>query len=117
MNYYLSALKKYTVISGRASRAEYWYFFLFNIIISFGLAIIDGLLGISSLEDESSILLTVFQWAVAIPSFTVGVRRMHDVNKSGWFLAIPFYDLVLLVTDGTKGDNKYGPDPKAVGVK
>jgi len=54
-----------------------------------------------------------YQLAILIPSIAVGVRRMHDVNKSGWFILIPIYNLILAVTDGTKGDNKYGHDPKA----
>jgi uncharacterized membrane protein YhaH (DUF805 family) len=112
MNYYLTVLKKYAVFSGRARRAEYWYFVLFNIIIAFGLGIIEGLSGIASETDES-VLASIYQLAIFIPSIAVGVRRMHDVNKSGWFLLIPIYNFILAVTDGTKGDNKYGPDPKA----
>jgi uncharacterized membrane protein YhaH (DUF805 family) len=52
--------------------------------------------------------------AVLIPSIAVGVRRMHDVGKSGWFLLIPIYNLILALSEGEKGDNKYGPDPKVV---
>jgi len=101
MNYYISALKKYTVFTGRARRAEYWYFFLVNLIIGALLgAIGDGLDGL-------------YQLAILIPSIAVGIRRMHDTNKSGWFILIPIYNLVLLATDGNKGSNKYGPDPKA----
>ena len=116
MNYYLSVLKKYAVFSGRARRAEYWYFILFNLIIAFGLGLIEGLSGIASGTDES-ILATIYQFAILIPSIAVGIRRMHDVNKSGWFLLIPIYNLILAATDGTKGDNKYGADPKIVDVK
>jgi uncharacterized membrane protein YhaH (DUF805 family) len=45
-------------------------------------------------------------------SIAVAVRRMHDVGKSGWFVLIPIYNLVLAVTEGNKGTNEYGPDPK-----
>jgi uncharacterized membrane protein YhaH (DUF805 family) len=113
MNYYLTVLKKYAVFSGRARRAEYWYFALFNIIIVFGLAFVEGLLEIASDTDES-IFAWIYQLAVFIPNLAVGVRRMHDVDKSGWFLFIPIYSVILTIMDGTKGDNKYGPDPKKV---
>ncbi|GMR18917.1 MAG: hypothetical protein BMS9Abin34_039 [Patescibacteria group bacterium] len=111
MNYYLTVLKKYAVFSGRARRAEYWYFVLFNIIIALVLGLIEGVAGIASGTDES-VLNAIYQLAILVPSVAVGVRRMHDVNKSGWFLLIPIYNLILAVTDGTKGDNKYGSDPK-----
>lgn len=117
MNYYLSVLKKYAVFGGRARRAEYWYFHLFNIIIVpialWSIAsFIDGFI-----EDDGSLMYgiyQIYQLAVLIPSIAVVVRRMHDVNKSGWFLLIPIYNFILTVSDGTKGDNKYGPDPKEV---
>jgi len=50
---------------------------------------------------------------VFLPSIAVGIRRMHDAGKNGWFLLIPFYNFVLLVSDGNQGDHKYGHDPKA----
>ena len=55
----------------------------------------------------------IYTLAVLIPSIAVGVRRMHDVGKSGWFLLIPIYNLILACTDGVNGDNEYGADPKA----
>jgi len=47
-----------------------------------------------------------------LPSVGVSIRRMHDVNKSGWFILVPIYNLILLLTDGTRGDNRFGSDPK-----
>ena len=102
MNYYKEALKKYNKFSGRANRTEYWYFVLFNSLISIGFSILDSILGIDK------ILETIYSLAVLIPSVAVGVRRMHDVNKSGWFIVIPIYNLVLSLRKGTEGDNKYG---------
>ncbi|MEW5805118.1 MAG: DUF805 domain-containing protein [Patescibacteria group bacterium] len=110
MNYYLSVLKKYAEFNGRARRAEYWYFVLFNAIIIFGLNLVETLFG------GGGILSGIYQLAVIVPTIAVGVRRMHDVNKSGWFLLIPIYNFILTVIDGTRGDNKYGPDPKATGT-
>lgn len=116
MNYYFLVLKKYAVTEGRASRSEFWYFVLFNIIVVLGLSLIEGILGIAS-DTEESVLAIIYQLIVFIPSIALGIRRMQDVNKPGWFLLIPFYNLILTITDWTKGDNKYGPDPKATEFK
>ena len=106
MNYYLEVLKKYADFNGRARRREYWYFILFSCIISVILSVATS--GMSMLKLVSSL----YSVAVFIPSIAVGVRRMHDVNKSGWFLIIPIYNLILACTKGTNGPNDYGVDPK-----
>lgn len=105
MNYYLEVLKKYATFSGRARRSEYWYFALFNAIFSIVLSIADYALGIGFLNLLYSLI-------VLIPSLAVAVRRMHDVNKSGWFILIPIYNLILAFTAGDTGPNRYGSDPK-----
>lgn len=106
MNYYLKVLQNYATFSGRARRSEYWYFALFNMIISFVFGFIGGL-------TEMPFLSRLYTLAVLIPGIAVGVRRMHDVGKSGWFLLIPIYNFILAVTEGEKGENQYGADPKA----
>jgi uncharacterized membrane protein YhaH (DUF805 family) len=106
MNYYLKVLQNYATFGGRARRSEYWYFALFNVIIAFVLVFIGGMMG-------TTVLSNIYSLAVLIPGIAVGVRRMHDVGKSGWFLLIPIYNLILACTEGTKGENKYGADPKA----
>ena len=112
MNWYLDVLKKYTVFSGRAQRAEYWYFILFNIIISLVLGFMDGLLG------TGGVLGGIYLLAVLLPSIAVGIRRLHDTDRSGWWLLIgliPLVGLVLLVfmvLDSTPGENQYGSNPK-----
>ena len=106
MNYYLKVLQNYATFSGRARRSEYWYFALFNIIISIGFGFVCGLMQVPQLAN-------IYTLAILIPSISVGVRRMHDVGKSGWFLLIPIYNFILACTDGVKGDNEYGADPKA----
>jgi len=105
MNWYLKVLKQYADFNGRARRSEYWYFALFNVLISFGIGIISGFLNLPFLG-------TLYSLAVLIPGIAVAVRRMHDVGKSGWFVLIPIYNLILAVTDGDAGENKYGPNPK-----
>lgn len=106
--------ENYANFSGRARRKEYWYFVLFNVIISIVLGIIDGVAGLTIGDPEKGrgILGTISSLAFLIPSIAVGVRRMHDVGKSGWFILIPIYNLILACTDGEQGENNYGSDPK-----
>jgi uncharacterized membrane protein YhaH (DUF805 family) len=111
MNYFLIVLQKYAQFTGRARRSEYWYFSLIAFVISFVLGFIDGILGFDNMGF--GLLSGLFQLGILIPSIAVGVRRMHDVGKSGWFLLIPIYNLVLALTEGNKGENQYGADPKS----
>ncbi len=114
MNYYLSVLKKYAEFKGRATRSEYWYFFLFNIIISVILGILSNIIG-----DDSNALGSLYGLIVLVPGLAVAVRRLHDIGKSGWMLLIILIPivgliwlLVLLITDSNSGENKYGPNQK-----
>lgn len=112
--WYLKVVRdNYANFSGRARRSEYWYFVLFNLIISIVLGIIDYVIGIE-------LLGSIYSLAVFIPSLAVGIRRLHDVGKSGWFtliILIPIVGaiwlIVLYATEGDRGSNQYGPDPKA----
>ncbi|UYW02022.1 DUF805 domain-containing protein [Flavobacterium agricola] len=101
--------ENYANFNGRARRKEYWYFALANIIVSFVVGFICGLL---SLPDA---IMSAYSLVILIPSIAVAVRRMHDVNKSGWFVLIPIYNLILACTEGTIGDNRFGKDPKGKG--
>lgn len=112
MEWFVKVLKNYATFKGRARRKEYWMFTLFSIIISIVLTIIDVSIGTFSLEVGRGLFSTLFSLGVIIPTIAVGVRRMHDVNKSGWFLLIPIYNLILVCTEGDKGSNEYGTDPK-----
>jgi len=105
MNYYLNVLKSYTLFTGRARRSEYWYFALFSTIISMALSFAE-------LALKTRYISAFYSVAVLLPSIAVGVRRMHDVGKSGWYILIPIYNLILAVTPGVAGSNKYGEDPK-----
>ena len=121
MKHYFNALKKYATFSGRARRKEYWMFYLFCflfflgiVFIEFGIKLLD--LGFSTIipigNGGQGVLNAAFSIAMILPNIAVGVRRMHDVGKSGWFLLIPIYSIILLFTNGEKGENKYGADPK-----
>ncbi|MFD3535472.1 DUF805 domain-containing protein [Streptomyces sp. NPDC058664] len=114
MNWYLDALKKYAVFSGRSRRKEYWMYTLFNVIAVAILAAIDFALGIYPA------LTAIYVLGVFIPSLAVTVRRLHDTGRSGWWYFIslvPFVGgIVLLVftcLDGEGHDNAYGANPKA----
>ena len=109
---YLKVLKHYAGFTGRASRKEYWYFVLFNFIISFCVGFISGLLGLEYLPGIIYVLITILPW------LAVCVRRLHDINYSVWHFLIVFIPIVgiflllwNLVKRGTIGPNKYGNDP------
>ena len=114
MDWYLAVLKKYAVFSGRAQRMEYWMFFLFNIIIAVALAVVEGIFG------SPGILSTLYSLAILIPGIAVTVRRLHDTDRSGWWILIGFIPmigalvlLVFMVLDSKPGENRFGPNPKA----
>jgi len=119
MNWYLKVLKNYAVFSGRARRQEYWFFILFNFIITIALAFVDGFAGTFDPQTGLGVLSGLYSLAVFIPTFAVTVRRLHDTSRTGWWLLIGFIPLigaiVLLVfmfLDSTSGPNEYGMDPK-----
>jgi len=109
MNWYLKVLQNYAGFEGRARRKEYWMFFLFNMLISYGLQI----LAVATDTPVLMFLYVLYALGVLIPSIAVGIRRMHDVGKSGWFIIVPFYNLYLACTEGDHLDNQYGRNPKA----
>lgn len=97
----------YGNFNGRARRREFWMFTLLNAIIGYGLMFVLGFI-----SPKLILLSSAYSLALIIPSIAVGVRRMHDVGKNGWYLLIPIYSLVLACTEGDKGTNEYGLDPK-----
>lgn len=119
MSWYLAVLKKYATFSGRAQRSEYWYFLLFYFLISIGLALVDGITGSFSVEAGIGLLSGIFTISMLIPSIAVVVRRLHDTNRSGWWLLIGLIPLiggivllVFTVQDSQPGQNQFGPNPK-----
>ena len=103
--------KNYFVISGRASRSEYWWFYLFLVVMITASNFIDFFVGFP-IFALSTILIFLS------PFICVSIRRLHDVNKSGWWYLIvlvpfigPLYILYLFVIKGTDGDNDFGADP------
>ncbi|HEX5184057.1 MAG TPA: DUF805 domain-containing protein [Allosphingosinicella sp.] len=156
MDYMFLPLKRYAEFSGRSRRMEYWMFALFQILLWLVFAIVAGAIVGAALMSSDGLralmaaggsvmivlLLACLIWlALLLPALAVGVRRLHDTDRSGWwlggFLIVEFVSgflrgsgsglatvasivafvlaIVLLVffcLDGTKGPNKYGPDPK-----
>ena len=117
MNWYLKVLKQYADFNGRARRKEYWMFVLFNMIFAIVAATLDYVIG------SSGILFGLYVLALLIPGLAAGVRRLHDVGKSGWMMFITLIPLiggiwllVLMATDSNPGENQYGANPKEVAV-
>jgi uncharacterized membrane protein YhaH (DUF805 family) len=124
MDWYLAALNKYAVFEGRSRRKEYWMFTLINALIIVVLSWIDMFTGWYSLEGELGMLSGLFSLAILIPSIAVGVRRLHDTDRSGWWMLLCFFPLigvavllVFFVLDGTPGSNRFGEDPKQLAAQ
>jgi uncharacterized membrane protein YhaH (DUF805 family) len=119
MDWYTAVLRKYAVFSGRARRKEYWMFALVNIVISIILSALQF-----ATRDENgfsvfAIVSGLYSLAILLPSLGVGVRRLHDTGRSGWWwfiVLVPFIGaivlLVFMIQDGQPGTNQYGPNPK-----
>jgi len=115
VSYAFEPLKKYAQFSGRSRRAEYWQYALF-----IGIAYV--VLMVLALASKSSVvfgLIAVFYLGILVPSLAVGVRRLHDTGKSGWWLLFGIVPLVGGITllvfsclDSQPGPNQYGPNPK-----
>jgi uncharacterized membrane protein YhaH (DUF805 family) len=122
MKWFLDALKnKYATFDGRARRQEYWYFMLFYVLAVVALAIVDNVIGMFNLEAGIGLLGAIFILATAVPTLAVTVRRLHDTDRSGWWIMLEFIPivggLVLLVftlLDSQPGANRFGPNPKGV---
>lgn len=114
MDMYLGVLKKYAVFSGRASRKEYWMFFLFNLIVALVLGVPTGILKVMANVDLT-FLPNLYSLAVLCPGIAVGIRRLHDTDRSGWWMLVGLIPiiggivlLVFMCLEGSKGDNRFG---------
>ena len=121
-----SGFSNYANFSGRASRSEYWYWFLFTFIVGFALGMIEGVLGLYLVAPEMTeygemggvgLLSPIANLALFIPSLAMIWRRLHDLDKSGawWFIWLTCVGAIVLLvwaaTKGTAGPNRFGPDP------
>jgi len=130
MKWYLNALRKYFVFSGRARRKEYWIFMLINFIIWIIANPLDELienrtffdkLGFDGHSLPSGSIPLFFLLFILIPCITVTVRRLHDIGKSGWMIFITLIPIagaiwlfILMLTGSSIGENEYGSNPKEI---
>jgi uncharacterized membrane protein YhaH (DUF805 family) len=119
MNEFMMVIKNYAGFSGRAGRKEFWMFYLVYILIMVAVTILGAMLP-ASMAAMFSILIGIFALALFIPTIAVSVRRLHDSDRSGWWMLlglIPFaglYVLYLLIIEGTQGANRFGNPPVAM---
>jgi uncharacterized membrane protein YhaH (DUF805 family) len=118
MDWFVKAVQQFAVFRGRARRKEYWFFVLFYALISSFLAVIDMIVGHFDSRSGAGLFSGLFALAMLLPAVAVSVRRLHDTNRSAWWLLVGVVPLlgtlVLLVfalSRGTPGANDYGPDP------
>ena len=121
MEHYIGVLKKYAVFEGRASRMEFWMFMLISILVSIALSFVDKYLPRIGVWGEMGILGLAYSLITLIPSLAVGVRRLHDTNRSGsWLLIllVPIIGFIVILIfallESTPGENKYGPNPDSI---
>lgn len=94
------------LLDGRISRSTFWSRWLSGVVIN-----VVGIV-VSKLHESLLILSPLFSFLVTIFIIIQGIKRMHDINKSGWYVLIPIYNLIVYLRDGTEGINTYGDDPK-----
>lgn len=112
--------QKYGTFSGRARRKEFWLYSLTVLVLSVILVIIDVTAGTYDPASGYGVLSSIFYLAVLIPSIAVGVRRLHDTNRRGWWyllILIPILGSIAMIIfwclKGTVGENRFGSDPVA----
>lgn len=114
-----TSLRKYVDFSGRATRAEFWYFVLFNLIVTLIAAGLDNALGLA--QQGGGILTSLVGLALLLPGLAVSVRRLHDIDRSGWWILLGLVPLLgglflifaFYLKTSTAGDNRFGPTPLA----
>ena len=123
MRYFVECLKKYAVFTGRASRPEFWYFYLFCLLIVMVIGFISGIVGTVLGYQENVLMIPpdIFILAIGLPSWAVVVRRCHDIGLNPWWsllTLIPLGGLLVLigigVQPGQPGTNQHGPNPSEV---
>jgi uncharacterized membrane protein YhaH (DUF805 family) len=117
-----SVLKNYITFTGRAPRSEYWFWALFLLIIGIVANILDAVVFPRSSVGSGPVSLIV-SLGLLLPNISVGIRRLHDIDRTGWWLLIcliPIIGIIVLLvwacTRGTLGPNRFGPDPLPPGA-
>ena len=122
MNFRIAVIKcfmLYAIFSGRAKRAEFWWFFLFCMIVGLMGSVIDAALGLDAAIGGNGVFTTLIQLATFLPSIAVGSRRLHDTNRSGWWqllwivVFIGWIPLIIWLASTSKNENnRFGDEPK-----
>lgn len=115
-----TCLRKYAVFDGRARRSEYWWYWLACAILYLVFGVLDGILFPG---NEIGVLSTILTLGLLLPSLGAMIRRLHDTDRSAWWVLIgliPLVGMIVLLVfmalDGTKGANRFGDDPKRTGT-
>ncbi|WP_433649132.1 DUF805 domain-containing protein [Micromonospora zamorensis] len=115
-----SVFSQYVGFTGRARRSEYWWFALFAVIVGIVAAILDSALGLTFENGSTGFIGLVVNLALLLPTLAVAVRRLHDTDRTGWWVLIGLVPLVgaivlivFFVSDSTHGANRFGPSPKS----
>jgi uncharacterized membrane protein YhaH (DUF805 family) len=114
-----TCLQKYVGFSGRARRSEYWWFFLFTVLVSMVASVLDSIFGTMSDTTNVGVIGSIASLALLLPSIAVAIRRLHDTSRSGWWILIgliPIVGWIILIVfycQDSHGDNEHGPSPKA----
>ena len=114
-------LKRYAEFTGRSRRKEYWMFVLLSIGIYFIASILDRIAGMNGMiAGTYGPITALVVLGLLVPSLAVSIRRLHDSDRSGWWLLLGLVPmvgeiivLVFMVLEGTRGANRFGADPKA----
>jgi uncharacterized membrane protein YhaH (DUF805 family) len=120
MEWMTMPLRRYAEFSGRSRRKEYWMFTLLLVIVNIVITVVETALGLgTSIGGIYGPLSLLVLLVILVPSIAVGVRRLHDTGRSGWWMLIALLPiigglvlLIFFVLEGDKGPNEYGPDPK-----
>ncbi|MEY3018190.1 MAG: hypothetical protein RL336_1325 [Pseudomonadota bacterium] len=108
----ICVLEKYATFSGRASRGEYWWFYLFTVLLGIVAGILEVMMGIGT--DTTGPISGLLNLALLVPGLAAGVRRLHDGGRSGWWMLLVltiigiFVILYWLIVKGDEGANEYG---------
>jgi uncharacterized membrane protein YhaH (DUF805 family) len=123
MEWALMPLRKYADFTGRARRKEYWLYTLLLIVALYAVIFVESMVGLGGMFLTYGALSLLLMLGTLIPSIAVGVRRLHDTGRSGWWMLIALVPLIggivlliFMVLDGTRGPNEYGADPKETGA-
>lgn len=95
-----TCLKKYVTFKGRASRSEFWWFYLFNFLCGIVAGLLDKAIGIS-------VISTVVSLGLFLPGLAVAVRRCHDSDHSGWWVICPIFNIILMFFGSSEGANRF----------